>query len=156
LCQSFLIRIPLIGGLFYRYSLSLFLRSAGSLIESGLQSAIAYRNAAEVLSLIPLRNELTKEASAVSRGVPFGSAVAKIKRIPPFVPPLVSAGEVSGALGRSLLRAADILDRGVDHSLKKITALIEPVMMAGMGFAVGAIALSIMMPIYDISKVLQK
>jgi type II secretory pathway component PulF len=58
-------------------------------------------------------------------------------------------------LGTSLLRAASIIDRDMDHSLKRLTSLIEPVMMVGMGCTVGSIALSIMMPIYDISKVLQ-
>jgi type IV pilus assembly protein PilC len=55
-----------------------------------------------------------------------------------------------------MARAALIIDRDIEHALKRLTSLIEPIMMAGMGAVVGAIALSIMMPIYDISKVLQK
>jgi type II secretory pathway component PulF len=75
--------------------------------------------------------------------------------MPSYVAPLVAAGEASGNLGKALSRAARILDRELDHSLKRLTALIEPAMMLGMGAAVGSIALSIMMPIYDISKALQ-
>ena len=154
-CQSFLIRIPLIGHLVYSYSLSLFLLSCGSLIESGLGSALAYRNSVNTMSLIPLKLELSKELSPVSHGVPISVALRKIMRIQSFVSPLMSAGEMSGTLGKSMLRGALILDREIEHSLKRITTLIEPVMMAGMGIVVGAIALSIMMPIYDISRVLQ-
>jgi type II secretory pathway component PulF len=72
-----------------------------------------------------------------------------------YIVALVSAGELSGTLGASLLRAANILDRDIEHSLKKLTSLIEPLMMIGLGVIVGSIALSIIMPIYDISKVLQ-
>jgi type II secretory pathway component PulF len=54
------------------------------------------------------------------------------------------------------LRTAYLLDRELDHGLKRLTALIEPVMMIGVGSIVGSIALSIMMPIYDISKTLQR
>lgn len=154
--QIILIRIPLVGHLVYSYSLSLFLLSCGSLIESGLGSASAYKNAVNTMSLIPLRRELVKELSPVSHGVPISLVLRKIKRIQPFVSPLMSAGEMSGTLGKSMLRGALILDREIEHSLKRITALIEPIMMAGMGIAVGAIALSIMMPIYDISRVLQR
>lgn len=156
LVQSFLIRIPLIGYLVHSYSLSLFLLSCGSLVESGLGSAGAYKNAVNTMSLIPLRRELSKELSPVSHGVPISLVLKKIKRVQPFVSPLLSAGEMSGTLGKSMLRGALILDREIEHSLKRITALIEPIMMAGMGIVVGAIALSIMMPIYDISRVLQR
>jgi len=80
----------------------------------------------------------------------------KVKRLPKFVSSLVRAGEATGSLGISLTRCASIIDRDIEHSLKRLTSLVEPVMMAGMGGAVGAIALSIIMPIYDISKVLQR
>jgi type IV pilus assembly protein PilC len=153
--QTFLIHTPLLGNIVYSYFFSVFLRSCGSLVESGLSSAAAYRDTANSLALFPLKNELLRESLSVSHGVPISQALRKIKKIPPFVSPLTSAGEYSGALGKSLLRSADIIDRDMEHSLKKITALIEPVMMAGMGCVVGAIALSIMMPIYNISKVLQ-
>jgi type II secretory pathway component PulF len=153
--QSILIRFPLFGDLIYSYSFSLFLLSCGSLIESGMGSATAYENAVGTSSLIPLRNELSKELPSISRGVSISIAFRKMKRIRPFMSPLLSAGEISGTLGKSLLRGAMILDREIEYSLKKITALVEPFMMAGMGLIVGAIALSIMMPIYDISKALQ-
>ncbi|NCW28743.1 MAG: hypothetical protein EBV83_10740, partial [Verrucomicrobia bacterium] len=95
------------------------------------------------------------EIKNISNGIPLGDIIAK-KKMPQFVAPLIHAGEASGTLGNSLLRASLILDRDIENILRKITALIEPIMMAGMGCIVGSIALSIMMPIYDISKVLQK
>ncbi len=153
--QNILIRIPIIGKLFHSYSLSLFLLSCGSLVESGLPSATAFRNATNTISLIPLKDELSKELIPVSQGIPISQTLKKITRIQPFVSPLLSAGEMSGTLGKSMIRASYILDRGIEHSLKRLTSLVEPVMMAGMGIVVGAIALSIMMPIYNISKVLQ-
>lgn len=155
LCQSLWLRIPIIGGLINECSLAVFLRSFGSLVESGVAVPRAYENTARSVSLEPLKGLLRSKISAITHGVPVG-AVLKGKGIPTYIPGLLSAGEASGTLGASILRAAEILDRDIEHSLKRLTAMVEPVMMAGMGCVVGAIALSIMMPIYDISKVLQK
>lgn len=153
--QRLLISIPLIGGLVYGYHLSIFLRSCGALVESGSQVRDAYMKSASALSLRPLRIRLSEKAVLLAGGVPIAEILAQ-RRIPAYISPLLGAGEASGTLGVSMGRAAEILDRDIEHSMKRLTALIEPVMMAGMGTSIGAIALSIMMPIYEISKVLQR
>ncbi len=155
-CHTILVRIPIIGSLFYSYSLSLFLQSCGALVESGLQLGPSYSNTVATVTLIPLSKLLQAELIYIRKGIPLGQLLAnKSKLIPSYISPLILAGEASGTLGASLIRAAEIIDRDIEHSLKRLTSLIEPVMMAGMGVVVGGIALSIMMPIYDISRVLQ-
>jgi len=156
-CHSVMIRIPIVGSLYYRYSLSLFLQSCGALVESGLQIGQSYVNTVSTVSLIPLSKLLQAEVPQVQKGVSIGQILeGKSKHIPIYVSSLLIAGEASGNLGASFIRAATIIDRDMDHSIKRLTSLIEPLMMAGMGIVVGGIALSIMMPIYDISKVLQQ
>ena len=155
LWQRCIIHIPIIGNLIFSYHISLFLISCGTLIEAGLSSSDSYESSTNALSLLPLKEVLVNEINNIANGIPIGNALINIKNMPPHISPLICAGEASGTLGISLIRAANILDRDIGHTLKRITALIEPIMMAGMGCVVGAIALSIMMPIYNISKVLQ-
>jgi type II secretory pathway component PulF len=150
------LRIPLMGDLVHSYWLSLFLRSYGSLLGSGVASPQAYSSAIVGVSLLPFRTYLQHYLPYVFDGARLARVFSGDHRIPPYVPALISAGESSGNLSGSLLRAADLVDGDLSHMLKRLTSLIEPVMMAGMGCIVGAIALSIMMPIYDISKVLQR
>lgn len=152
--QTVMVYIPIIGGLTYSYFVSVFLHSLGSLVESGMPLSPAYRDAAKAVSFCPLKNVCSLHVEAIARGQNLGSVLSGFKRLPSFIPSLVSAGELTGSLGTSLSRAATILDKDIEYALRKVTALVEPVMMAGMGFAVGAIALSIMMPIYDVSRVL--
>ena len=156
-CHSLLIRMPIIGRLIQLYALTAFLQSCGSLLESGLPVVKAFAGTARTIAFIPIRLMLESQIASINRGIPLGQVFSdkRITKIAPHIAPLLSAGEASGALGASLMRAASILDRDIDHSLKRLTALIEPMMMAGMGCIVGGIALSIMMPIYDISRVLQ-
>ncbi len=155
IAQELLFRTPLIGHLTFSYFLAVFLRSCGALLESGVSIGKAYVNTVRTISFIPLRNRLESNISVVDRGASIGS-IFNIPQMPSYVAPLINAGEVSGTLGASMVRAAAIVDREIEHSLKRLTSLIEPVMMAGMGLVVGSIALSIMMPIYDLSRALQQ
>jgi len=154
--HTILLKLPLVGKLGRWYVFALFFRSTGMLVDAGMPVSVACARTASVVPLIPLRELLGATTPSLRGGASAGSVFLRLGGgLPSHVPPLVSAGEASGTLGPSMIRAADIIDRDIEHALKRLTSLIEPAMMAGMGCMVGAIALSIMMPIYDISKALQ-
>ncbi|MEI6396915.1 MAG: type II secretion system F family protein [Candidatus Taylorbacteria bacterium] len=146
---------PLIGGLVYSYSLSIFLRSFGTLISSGIPIVESYTEVVESASFEPFRVDIMHGAEHIRGGLSLKEIFIH-KNIPAYVSALVSAGESSGSLGESLIRAASIIDTDLENTLQRLTSLIEPLMMIVVGGVVGAIALSIMMPIYDMSKVLQR
>ena len=156
LCHMIGMRSPIVGPIICAYSWSLFMRSCGALVDTGVSLPDAYERSASHILLYPLR-DLMKERTRHLRN---GASLAEVMliptpRLPAYAASLISAGEMSGTLGSSLIRVSSIIDRDLDHNLKKMTVLIEPVMMAGIGIVVGSIALSIMMPIYDMSRILQ-
>lgn len=153
--QIILMKVPIFGKLVFNYHFSIFLRSLGSLVETEFSISTSYAKVIETISFLPLKTIFDSQISNIDGGISFGK-ILKHKYIPEYISSLIVAGEDSGFLAISLIRSADILDRDIEHDLKKITSLIEPVMMIAMGCIVGAIALSIMMPIYDISKTLQR
>lgn len=157
-CQfvhNLVLRMPIIGKIVYNYHLSLFFQSCGSLVESGLTISQAYLRSQKSPSFWPLKILLSKYAGRIGEGMPL-SRVFESKHHPQFLYSIISAGENSGSLGQSIMRAHEILDRDLDQFIKKFTVLIEPIMMIVMGFIVGTIAISIMIPIYSISNSLQK
>jgi len=147
-------RIPVVGGVLTDYHLALFFQSLGASVESGIPLDAAFDRTAATISLLPLRRKLGALTPAIGRGEAVSRLCARV--MPPYVTALIAAGEASGNLGGVFLRVAGLIDRELDHLLKRLTALIEPLMMIGMGMIVGSIALSIMMPIYDISKAIQR
>lgn len=149
-------KIPLIRTSVARYHLSIFLYSCGSLIDSGVGVDTAYGRTASTVVYEPVARALRSADEGIARGASIGKTLAGEALVPLFVPALISAGEATGTLGNSMKRAAALLDRDLEHGMKQITSLLEPTMMAAMGTVVGAIAISIMMPIYDISKTLQR
>lgn len=154
--QGLFCGLPLFGGLFATYHVSVFIYSLGSLIDAGMGVPEAFAKAVSTSALAIFGKNSSRDLAELQKGLALSAILAKIKIMPTFVTALSKAGEATGTLGSSLLRAAAILDRDLEYKLKKLTALVEPAMMAGLGSVVGAIALSIMLPIYDISKILQK
>ena len=154
LIQQCLSRLPLIGTLMNNYSIVVFMRSLGALIDCGLPISNAFNSSVGTVSFNPIAKILQRHMVGISSGLPLGNAFKSLPA-PAYIGALTSAGELSGNLGTSLLRAANILDRDIELMLKRMTSLIEPLMMICMGLIVGSIALSILMPIYDLSKTLQ-
>jgi len=154
-CHKSIVFTPIVGNLFRQYDLSLFMRSLGGLLLSGANISSSYSQVSDKIFLLPIKIYLNDQTKYVSQGVSLASIFKKLGQIQTYVVPLIQAGEASGTLGQSLMRVSDILDRDIENSLKRITTLIEPIMMIGIGVVIGGIALSIMMPIYDVSRSLQ-
>jgi len=72
---------------------------------------------------------------------------------PPVVVQMVAAGEETGELESLLLHVSDYYDSQVDHTIKNLVALIEPVLILVMGSVVAFMALGIFMPMWDLINV---
>ena len=60
---------------------------------------------------------------------------------------MVGIGERAGALETLLAKISDFYDQQVEAEVKSLTSLIEPIMIATMGFMVGGIVLAVFLPI---------
>ena len=154
LTHVILLHTPIVGPLARNYTIGLFLQSCGSLLNNGLTIEDAYTRTVHTISLQPIHRYFVSRIPDISNGTRL-AIICTHPFCVPHIPALIAAGEASGNLGQSCIRASRIIDKITDHSLKQLTSLIEPLMMVCMGVVVGGIALSIMMPIYALSNILQ-
>ena len=68
-----------------------------------------------------------------------------------FVTNIVSIGEETGSLEKSLMNIAEDYEKEADRSLKALTRLLEPAIILIMGLVVGFIVLSMLLPIFQIN-----
>lgn len=86
------------------------------------------------------------------RGVSLASALRKNEKyFPEIVFSMCELGERVGSLGVMLGHCGHILEQETEDLFKKFSSLIEPVLMIFMGLVVGSIALSIILPVYEIT-----
>jgi type IV pilus assembly protein PilC len=102
-------------------------------------------------------NRLIKDAVVSAReSVRQGDSLAKPLSLSPMFPPMVTRmigiGEKTGSLEQLLEKISEFYDEQVRATVKALTSLIEPIMIAVMGVMVGTICLSVFLPIFELQK----
>ena len=90
----------------------------------------------------------------VREGQQMSEAFRRSKYVPPNVASMIASGERSGRLGEVAESIAKFSEEELDNAVKQVTAFIEPIMVIGMGVMVGAVAISLLLPIFKMSNVM--
>jgi type II secretory pathway component PulF len=107
-----------------------------------------------------LANGLLREAVAVAgretvmSGSSLAAALRRRPRVPAFVANMVGVGEESGQIETALEEVAAFYQRELDHDLRLLTTLLEPLLMLVIGAVIGFIIFAMLMPIFQIGQAL--
>ena len=111
----------------------------------------------EALELVPgvLSNDLVAEKIAacrkeLSEGVSFAEAVDKAELFPGVYGQMVSVGSKTGNLDSVMKKLAEVYDDEVDRSISRVVSVIEPTLVGILSVVIGAILLSVMLPLMGI------
>lgn len=78
------------------------------------------------------------------------------KLFPPMVQAMVAVGEESGTLDQMLLKINHFYTVEIESTVKKLTALLEPVMISTLGVIVGFIVIALWMPLFKVIQLIQE
>ncbi|MGW8195242.1 MAG: type II secretion system F family protein, partial [Desulforhopalus sp.] len=88
----------------------------------------------------------------IQKGQSMTGALADSEWFPPMFVQMIAVGEQSGTLEQMLDKISSAYEREVETAIMGMTSLIEPIMIAAMGVAVGFIVLSILLPIFEMNQ----
>lgn len=150
-----LLYVPIIGPIIQKINLGRFSRNLSSLLVSG----VPFIRALEILGENTPHPSYAKVMAAarehVKQGKELSSFLENFQRLfPPIVISVIKVGEETGALDQVLAETALFYESEVDQTMKNLTSIMEPVLMVVVGLAVGALAVSIISPIYDLVNVI--
>ncbi len=150
-----LILTPIVGPIVQKINIARFSRNLGSLLKSG----VSFIKALEIIGTSTphpgYAAVFTAAREHVKQGKELSVFLEDFKRLfPPIVVNIVKVGEETGALDQVLMETASFYEGEVDQTMKNITSIIEPVLMVVVGLAVGALAVSIISPIYNLVNVI--
>ena len=100
-----------------------------------------------------MANALKDVAQGVKRGEGISQPLARTKMFPPLASHLLTVGEETGKLDLMFARMADIYEEETRASIKRFTAIFEPLMILVMGMIVGALVFSMLIAITSINDV---
>jgi type IV pilus assembly protein PilC len=147
-----LFHMPVFGPLFRKVTISRFSRTFATLIQSGVPMLGALDIVAGTAGNVLVEDAVLKAKDAVARGETLGDPLAATKVFPPMVTRMISIGEKTGAIEKLLMKISEFYDGEVRATVKALTSLIEPIMIAIMGCIVAGIVLSIFLPILKIQQ----
>lgn len=94
---------------------------------------------------------MVRAEEIVISGEPVSGAFADDRMIEPAFYEAVRNGEQSGRLSMLMITVADFMDEENDTRLKALTSLFEPLILVFLGLMVGGIAISMFMPMFDLT-----
>jgi type IV pilus assembly protein PilC len=150
-----LLNIPVWGKLIRHSTIARLSRTLASLISSGVPMLQALDVAEKTLDNAIISNVLKNVYSSVSKGETISKPLADSGEFPAMPVHMIAVGEETGALDTMLNKVADYYDMATDYSIKRITALLEPMFLVVIGGAVGFIFASILLPIFQMVKTLK-
>ena len=149
-------RLPGVGTVIQQTLTARLARSLATLIGSGIPILNALETAAGVSGNHILARELIRTRSAVERGERISVALSVGEVFHADVIQMIRAGEESGRLDVMLEKVADFYDLRVSFMLKQMMTLLEPALLIVMGVVVAFIMASLLLPMFELVKVLHK
>ena len=148
--------LPLFGSLFRKAAISRFGRTLATLLSSGVPILQSLEIVREVIGNEVLARVLSQVHEAVEKGEGISETLKISSEFPPDAVQLIEVGEETGKLDEMLGKVSDFYDRSLEYSLKKLTTILEPLLLVMMGTLIGLIMASMLLPIFDMMKVLRR
>jgi type II secretory pathway component PulF len=143
--------IPIVGKIFARLIQAQVFRTLGLLLEARVGVLDSLELSRGVTSNARFQHLFARIEEAVTSGGQFSTACESSGIIEPYICQAIKTGEDSGNLGMAISYSADMLDEGNTELVQAATKLIEPLILIGMGLVVGTVAVSLFMPLFDLT-----
>lgn len=149
--DRFTLRIPLIGDIFAKYAIVSFTRTLATIIESGIPIVESLKMSVGTLNNKILEGRLSAAIRRVEEGVSLSVAIDGAKLMPSLALRMLSVGESTGSLEEMLEGISDYFEEELDQRLHMLSTAIEPAIMIVMGVVIGAIIVTMYLPVFKIA-----
>jgi general secretion pathway protein F len=149
--HTFLLGVPLAGRLIQKVSIARFARTLATLLSAGVALLTAMDIVRSVLGNAALEKVVAEAIGSIREGQSIAEPLKRSGRFPPLVTRMIATGEKSGQLEEMLESVSDAYEEEVETHVQMLTSALEPIIIVAMGGAVGFIALSILMPLVQMS-----
>jgi len=149
------LRLPIFGKLIRKMIVSRFTRTLGTLLRTG----VPILQALEVVKKTAANSVVTAAVVGAQESIRDGRGIAgpleSCRVFPPMVIQMIRVGEETGALDSLLERISGFYDREVDTMVERLSTILEPMLVVGVGLIVGIIIISILLPMFSILGAIQ-
>jgi len=145
------LNLPLFGNFFRFMMIESFATTMSILIESGVPIIYALDISERSQPNKTMQRIIGNIKINVREGKSFAVPLEKSGFFPPMVVQMVSTGEEIGELSNMFKRIAKYYQQYLEAFVTRLTAIFEPLMIVFMGIIIGAMVISIFLPIFSLA-----
>jgi type IV pilus assembly protein PilC len=147
-----ILRVPIFGGLVRKTAMTRFSSTLATLLSSGVPVLESLEITGETVHNAVVADGVHAIAVGAKQGEPLARPLADHPVFPPMVTQMMAVGEETGALDSLLRKVATFYEQEVSRTVDALTSLLEPLLIVVIGAAVGAMVISLYLPMFDIIK----
>jgi len=153
--DAFKLRVPVFGSLFHKTALARFAGTLSMLLRSGVPILQALDIVSDTVNNKVISKAVNDVQASVREGESMAKPLGKHKVFPPMVVQMLAVGEETGQVDTMLEKVSTFYNQEVEASVDALTSLIEPLLIAVIGGAVGAAVIALYMPMFNIIKLIK-
>jgi type IV pilus assembly protein PilC len=144
------LKLPILGPILRKIAVARFCRTLSTLMASGVPILDGLDITARTSGNSIIEDAILQTRRSIERGETIAAPLKETGVFPGMVVQMIGVGEATGALDTMLGKIADFYEEEVDVAVEGLLTLLEPLMIALLGGAVGGIVIAMYMPIFDL------
>lgn len=149
-----LISLPILSGVFNALYQGRMFRTMAELVNSGVPVIDSVEIVQDVVSNNQYRELWKRVRHQIQMGERICGPLLESELIPESYAQMIDSGDSAGRLGFVFSRLADFVEQDYDQKTRTAMQFIQPCMILIMGILIGAVVLSLMLPLFQASKVI--
>lgn len=151
--DAFKLTIPVFGQLVRMIAVTRFSSTMATLLGSGVPILTCMNIARNLVGNVPIAKAISVARENITEGQSIADPLKRSGEFPPMMIHMIAIGEKTGELPDMLANVAETYEEQVNARIDAMTSLLEPMMIIGMGGAVGFIILSVFMPLMEMTNI---
>jgi type IV pilus assembly protein PilC len=148
--------VPIVGMLAKKAIVARTMRTLGTLVASGVPILEALAIVRETSNNAVFERMFQRVYESIREGDTIAEPLRESRLVDDMVTNMIEVGEETGDLDTMLYKIADFYDEEVDTLVKSLISLLEPIMIVVLGFVIGAIVISLFLPLIKLLEGLSK
>jgi type IV pilus assembly protein PilC len=148
--DGFMLRLPIVGILLRKIATARFCRTLSTLTSSGVPILDGLTITARTAGNAIIEDAIMATRKSVEEGKTISEPLGDTDVFPSMVVQMIAVGEQTGALDTMLAKIADFYEDEVDVAVAGLMKLLEPVLIAFLGVAIGGIVIAMYMPMFTL------
>ena len=142
-------KMPLVGPLMQKYSISQMCRTLATLLGGGIPLLLSLDVASKAIGNRLISREVGKVVQEINEGQSLADSLERTGLFTGMTVEMVRVGETSGALTEMLGNIADFYDEEVDNRITVLISMLEPALLIAMGLVIAGMLLAMYLPLFE-------